>query len=165
MFTSRNRKASYHASQVGKCSRIPRGSKETKQDCSANTADIITSNVDLGGIKTMLVITNDTANIVNTTEDAPNNISSAAAHNGINPKATATPNELSETEKEKNKFKNTRSFLFECCSLLNSQSKIFSLFLYINDCILFDGLTFLQLLMISEYWYLRSIFKLLLKQM
>ena len=165
MFTSRNRKASYHASQVGKCSRVPRGFKETKQDCSANTADIITSNVDLGVIKTMLVITNDTANIVNTTEDAPNNISSAAAHNGINPKATATPNELSETEKEKNKFKNTRSFLFEWCSLFNSQSEFFSLFLYINNCQLFNSLTFLQLLMISEYWGLRSIFRLLLKQM
>ena len=99
MFTSRNRKASYHASQVGKWVKGSKGFKETRQDCSANNVDIITSNVDLSGAKTMLVITNDTANIVNTKENAPNNISSSAAHNDINVKATETPNELSETEK------------------------------------------------------------------
>lgn len=69
-------------------SRVRRGFKETRQYSSANTVDIITSNVDLSGINTMLATTNDTANIVNTAENAPINISLAAAHNDINPKAT-----------------------------------------------------------------------------
>ena len=87
------KKTSYYASRVGKRSRGRRGFKETGKGSSVNIVDNNSSN----DINTDPVNTNNTVNIINTTDNATPLLQT----DNVALETTSTPNKLCETIKKK----------------------------------------------------------------
>ena len=87
------KKASYYASRVGKRSRGRRGFKGTRKGSSVNIVDSNSSN----DVNTDPVNTNNTVNIINTTDNATPLLKT----DNVAQETTSTPNKLCETIKKK----------------------------------------------------------------